>query len=353
MKWQTFALGVLFFLSESADARVPRWQSATRLFCKTAIRQIEGALELDPVRRFMFRFRTSPDIMGLEPARYEALLSQLKEASPQELKDIVIRLPKLDRGEFKEMRISPIVMAGWRQLGFVNAEGRFDIDADPRMIIQKFEELSGFKVLLEGNPLGLRKVAEYHYVVGDYPLRSHEDYIRLLVEGVLPVSDIHDFLFHMAQLVDPDYRRFVHLAARFDQMLGTDNAKHSPLNLAFEGGDVIPDFDVLFGPVQLMNTYLSAKASQLYFSSPKEVLTSFAWHGDGRAYRLARDRRRMRDFLYRINLTEDMIRPRTLLLVLMEHEMKYFLGDQTTHKDPELLKEIEAEIRYLSLQRQK
>jgi len=321
------------------------WLRSAETFCKTGLARLSDALSRDPVRRFMFRFLASPFITGLSPLTYQSLLTQLRAASFAGNNEVVVRIPRLELGEFKEFKIAPLLIKGWRKLGLINAEGRFNIEADPQDIIKKFESSTGMKVHLEGSQFGVKRLATKNFVVGNFKLRPHGEYVDFLSKRSLPVSELHDFLFHMPLLMDARFRKFVHLAARFDVVAGVNEGKHSALNLVLEGSDSVPDFEYLLGPVQITAPHLSSLVTKSFSPERDSPLQDFAWKNDATAYRLARGKRSFgfsRSFR-KISLDRDTVRARYLSLVVMEHEIKYYMHPSRLQNDLDLLTQIEAE----------
>ena len=297
----------------------------------------------------MFRFRASPFIVGLESSAYQSLLTQLAASSLIGNEETLVRLPRPEKAQLKELIIAPILKKGWLDLGLLTKEGHFNLKASPSEVIKKFEAATGIKVFLEGHPFKIKWRASKHFVVGDFSLRSHTDYVGSLGVGILLVSELHDFLFHMPQLMDPDFRNFARLAARFDVIAGVTEARHSSLYLPFEGGDTTPNYDYLIGPVQITTDYLSGLRTNFPNKYDKPPLAKFAWQGDAQAYRLARGQRAFgfsRSFRS-IRLDRDLLTTRYLSLVVMEHEMKYYIHHSRLSPDPDLLEEIEAERKRL------
>lgn len=151
------------------------------------------------------------------------------------------------------------IVQGWRLLGIINAEGRFNLNATPQSIAEAFEKHTGWKADLSPKK----------------ELLDHFDFARLILEKrPFPFDDIHALLFHAPYLTDAFRRDMLHLTARFAALEETIAKRdrfvipHSMRVMSFQFEGYVALNGRLTGPIPLVLHFGSIKPSHI----PREKL---------------------------------------------------------------------------------
>lgn len=147
-----------------------------------------------------------------------------------------------DDFEIHSFVLAPFLIEGWKRVGMIRPDGRWNLDAEPEQIVSKFEALSGLKAISGSDDFP---------VLGKIAIQSQIDYAKHVSMGRLAIEDFHDYLFHIPFLLDPQRRRFANLVFRFDVLRNVIDGANSYMNGLFEYGGS-HDGKVLYGPIQMI-----------------------------------------------------------------------------------------------------
>jgi hypothetical protein len=124
----------------------------------------------------------------------------------------------------KKYQISQNIIEGWRKVGLLGADGRWNLDITPSEIARNFRRASGMNT--ETFPFA---------VPGFMLLKSGEEFGKSLYDGLIQMGDIHDYLMHLPLLASSeDTQQFVRLLGATTWIVG--DHEHGPLNSFIEDG---------------------------------------------------------------------------------------------------------------------
>jgi len=142
----------------------------------------------------------------------------------------------------RHLVLSKVLVDGWRRLGYLDKQNKFNFRARPESVVRAFEQITELKTRTSTSKRNGR----------DQRLLSHLDYVSLLADGIVDLSDIHDFLFHLPILTDPRYRELILLIARHDKILRIGRSSASLLSRVLEQ-NYYQDPAELYGPIPLFS----------------------------------------------------------------------------------------------------
>lgn len=136
------------------------------------------------------------------------------------------------------MTLSPYLIQGWKMLGLINENNRFNFKATPDELLERFERISAWTVI-RPEERG--------------PLESHLEFASLLSQKKILVSDLHDYIFHLGAFLIPAIGEFAQLAGEFERLVKNDSADNSPLNFTIEQRTNALKTPI-FGPIPWINS---------------------------------------------------------------------------------------------------
>lgn len=200
------------------------------------------------ISKFLQEFRAEHDEISSET--WMRFFIQIREINFNSESSPLVRIePQNAGGKERSLIIDPMLIEGWKKLGFISADGKFRFDIIRSEVARRFQDLTGMQVVFDVKPVIVNSasISESSASI----LERHQKYISDFLEGKVHFVKLHDAIFHAPWFLDNVRRDLFRLAARYDLQTKSSGPK-SVLSALFEYA-AHSHLIFLRGPFQLIN----------------------------------------------------------------------------------------------------
>lgn len=230
MKWisQRFRqisqlVGILFFSGALLFIGIPADTDAG--ICEWLVQQFGNFSVAKQSRDFVGRFPVVlVSVGGNDPAtgqrilvlprdtlaRWTEFVEQLARVNFDKDSSPLIYLFDRKEKKKKPIRISKVTVDGWRYLGLIGRDGRFNLKITPSEVVENFNSFwksSGF----EGHEFQTWLIPGHR----ELGFHSSREFAQMIIGRRIPLDDLHALFFHLPDLLNRDRRDMFILMERF------------------------------------------------------------------------------------------------------------------------------------------